>query len=96
MHRPPPVIATLAKAFAPASNTSTEAEGILRFNSMAQKHPAAPAPMIAIFIIQNYKNPRSDARGPGNTVPSTPTGGCHVVTAEWVEDILYGKMNFAI
>lgn len=26
---------------------------------------------------------RSDARGPGNTVPSTPTGGCHVVTEGW-------------
>lgn len=77
------MIATLAKAFAPASNTSTEAEGILRFNSMAQKHPAAPAPMIAIFIIQNYKNPRSDARGPGNTVLGAPTGGCHVVTEGW-------------
>ena len=23
---------------------------------------------------------RSDARGLGNTVPSAPTGGCHVVT----------------
>lgn len=77
------MIATLAKAFAPASNTSTEAEGILRFNSMAQKHPAAPAPMIAIFIIQNYKNPRSDARGLGNTVLGAPTGGCHVVTEGW-------------
>lgn len=68
------MIATFAKAFAPASNTSTEAEGILRFSSTAQKHPAAPAPMIAIFIIQNYKNPRSDARGPGNTVLGAPTG----------------------
>lgn len=77
------MIATFAKAFAPASNTSTEAEGIIRFNSMAQKHPAAPAPMIAIFIIQNYKNPRSDARGPGNTVLGAPTGGCHVVTEGW-------------
>jgi hypothetical protein len=48
------VIATLAKAFVPASNTSTEAEDILRFNSMAQKHPAAPAPTIATFILQNY------------------------------------------
>ena len=54
MHRPPPVIATFAKAFAPASNTSTEAEGILRFNSMAQKHPAAPAPTIATFWVQSY------------------------------------------
>ena len=26
---------------------------------------------------------RNDARGLGNTVPSAPTGGCHVVTGGW-------------
>ena len=53
LHLPPPVTATLARGFLPDSNKSTSASGLLRLSSMAQKQPAAPAPMMATFIFSD-------------------------------------------
>ena len=48
LHRPPPVTATLASSFGPASKSVTSASGRRRLRPMAQKHPAAPPPTMAI------------------------------------------------
>ena len=53
LHLPPPVIASFAIGLGPASNTVMATSGAIRLSSAAQKHPAAPAPMIATVFI-NY------------------------------------------
>lgn len=51
LQRPPPVTETLASGFRPLSYTVTSAVGQSRFICIEAKHPAAPAPIIAIFIV---------------------------------------------
>ena len=51
LHLPPPVIATLAKALECDSYILTSVPGQSSLIRCAQKHPAAPAPMIAILLM---------------------------------------------
>ena len=60
LHRPPPVIATLARGFLPPSNTVTFVCGKRRFISIAVKHPAAPAPIMAMFMLWVLKKCRKE------------------------------------
>ena len=48
LQRPPPVTATFARAFLPASKTTTSSSGCALRMRMEAKQPEAPAPMMAM------------------------------------------------
>ena len=51
LQRPPPVSKTLLKTLELFSNSFTFAVGFVSFARIAEKKPAAPPPIIAIFFI---------------------------------------------
>ena len=51
LQRPPPDTSTLASTFFDFSKMVTSQEGFISFRLIARKNPAAPPPIIAVFIL---------------------------------------------